>query len=90
MSDGKKCITKKCEDCRLFLDWDMVGPGGLRRQEKHCVVIMLARELPKLIGAVDGCQEASNEARNRTIEFGRAAVETITRMTEKIPLLLEK
>lgn len=84
----KKCICKKCEDCRLFLQWDMVGPGGLRKTENRCAIMVVAQELPMLRGSVDGCQEAANETRNRTLEFGRAAVETLVQIKDNAPKLL--
>lgn len=84
----KKCIAKKCEDCRLYLSWDMEGPEGLRKLESHCAIMILARELPRLRGAVDGAQAASNETRNRVMEFGGAAVETIRQIREIAPKMI--
>ena len=68
----KKCIAKKCEDCRLHLTWDMTNQEGLRNQMSKCVFIVIAEELPRLRGSVDGGQQASNETRNAVLRFGNA------------------
>jgi hypothetical protein len=33
--------------------------------------------MPKILGGIDGCQKASNEARNIIIDFGGATVKAL-------------
>lgn len=68
MAQGNKCICKKCEDCRLYLSWDMESQEGLRKQVYKCAIVVIAEEIPRLRGAVDGLQGGVNEARNRAHE----------------------
>jgi hypothetical protein len=56
------------------MDWDMENKEGLRKQIKKCVFQVLAEEVPRLRGAIDGLQGGVNEARNRSMET-KATVE---------------
>ena len=63
-----KCICKKCEDCRLYLSWILTNDKGEQKVENRCSILMMAEELPRLRGAIDGLQGGVNEARNRSME----------------------
>ena len=75
----KKCICKKCEDCRLYMSWDMETKEGLRQQVQKCVFNVLAEEIPRLRGSIDGLQGGVNEARNRSIETKAAVEENVVK-----------
>jgi hypothetical protein len=70
-----KCICKKCEDCRLYISWDMENSEGLRKQFQACAILVVAQEVPRIRSAIDGLQGGVNEARNRSMET-KDAVET--------------
>lgn len=77
MKPNGKCIAKKCEDCRFFENWDVTDTKtGLRSLEKKCSFEVLFKEIPKIAGSVDGCQRASNEARNRVQCLGDALAQS--------------
>lgn len=64
-----KCFAKKCEDCNWWQPWDItVVNTGLRKIEHKCSIQVMFETLPKLIGSIDGAQEAANQARNRSYE----------------------
>ena len=84
----KKCIAKKCEDCQFYTSWDMVNNEGLRKTNKKCGFEVLFDEIPRIRGAVDGCQTATNETYNKVDSFGNASIETLRMIDEKIPKLL--
>ena len=63
-----KCICKKCEDCRLYISWDMENGEGLRKQFQACAILVVAQEIPRIRCAIDGLQGGVNEARNRAME----------------------
>jgi hypothetical protein len=80
----KKCICRKCSDCKLFVKWDMVNNEGLRKQASKCLLFVLADEIPKIKGSMEGVQADANSARNRAEEtkavvrdFTERAVKTI-------------
>ena len=80
----KKCIAKKCEDCQFYQSWDMTDEKtGLRKLKMECCMQILFEEIPRIRGAIDGCQQASNETRNVVIDFGDKAVKTIQGAIEK-------
>ena len=68
MKPNGKCITSRCERCNFFYDWDMKNDEGLSRIEGKCLFRVLAEEIPRLKGSLDGLQGGVNEARNRSIE----------------------
>ncbi|MHC4639664.1 MAG: hypothetical protein ACYTBV_19525 [Planctomycetota bacterium] len=68
MEPKKKCICKKCDECNFYVSWDMENNEGLRKQMPECLFFVLANEIPKLRGAVDGLQAGVNQARNRSQE----------------------
>jgi len=72
-----KCICKKCEDCRLYLSWILTNDKGEQKVESRCAILMMAEELPRMRGAVDGLQGGVNDARNRAMET-KESVETRT------------
>jgi hypothetical protein len=82
----KKCICKKCEDCRLFRSWIMTNDKGEQKVLTRCDIQVIAEELPKLRGSVDGCQVAANETKNRVLEFGGAA----TRVIASLPNIFKR
>ena len=86
-----KCIAKKCEDCRLYTDFDMTNKEGLRKTVKKCILFVLADEIPRIRGSVDGLQGGVNEARNRSMEtkarvedFGNASVQVLNNINTKL------
>lgn len=83
----KKCICKKCEDCRLFIAWDMTNTDGLRKQQNKCILEVLASEIPKIMGSIDGCQQAANESRNRSNEAKAAVQDFITRTKNTLKVI---
>ena len=73
----KKCICKNCEDCKMFLHWNLVDDKGHQKIEQKCGFQVLFEEIPRIRGAIDGLQGGVNEARNRSIE-ARVATENLT------------
>ena len=82
-----KCICKKCEDCKLFMSFDMTGKDGLRKNIKECVFVILATEIPKIRGAIDGLQTGVNESRNRSMEAKDAVVKNTTNFVHTLKFL---
>lgn len=78
----------ECGDCRFFRQWILTNGHGEQKVEERCGFEVLMDEIPKIRGSVDGCQAASNETRNRVMEFGNAAVETIVQIANSAPKLL--
>jgi len=64
----KKCICENCEDCRLFGSWIMADDKGEKKVVERCNIQVLAEEIPRFRGTVDGVQTAVNESRNRAVE----------------------
>ena len=64
----KKCICKSCDDCRLYLSWILTNDKGEKKVENKCSIIMVAEEIPRFRGSVDGLQSGVNESRNRSME----------------------
>ncbi len=94
MKPNGRCIAKNCEDCNFFYSWDVENTEGLRKQEKECIFRVLADELPRIRGSIDGVQEAANEARNRAMEtkeiaqnFGAACAKAFNITMENVKLL---
>lgn len=67
----------ECDACRFFRMWRLVNDLGQEKFEERCGFEVLMDEIPKFRGSVDGCQQAANETRNRVVEFGTAAVQTL-------------
>lgn len=91
MKPNGKCIARKCEDCNFFYDWDMTNNEGLREVKKRCIFRVLADEIPRIRGSIDGVQEAANESRNRSLEtkgriedLGQAIALSFDRMNNKL------
>lgn len=84
----KKCIAKKCEDCNFFLSWDMQDAKGIRKQMRKCGFEVLFEEIPNLRGSIDGCQQATNETRNKVESFGSASIQTLKAIAGNVPQLL--
>jgi len=96
MSDGftnwtkrnpkRKCISKKCEDCQFFQDWDYTDEkSGLRKIIHRCGIQVLFEEIPLIRQCVTEAQASSDQARNRAVEtkdavidFSAKAVKTIS------------
>ena len=55
----------------------MTNDKGESKTEFKCDIRIIAETLPRLIGSVDGCQKATNETRNRVLEYAEAATEAI-------------
>jgi hypothetical protein len=90
---GRKCLCKKCDDCNFYVWFDLQEtnnglPTGLTKREQRCGLLVLIEEIPRVRGSIDGCQAAANESRNRVVEFGQAAVETLVQIKTNIPKLL--
>ncbi len=86
---SKQCpFGIECNNCRFFRSWIMANDKGEQKVEEKCGLEVLFDEIPRIRGAVDGCQAAANESRNRVMEFGRAAVETLISIKENTPKLL--
>jgi len=86
---GKKCIAQSCEKCNFFRYWNMVDDKDQKAVKQICSFDILFNEIPILKGSVDGCQQATNETRNRVDSFGTAAVDTLKSIATNIPKLLE-
>jgi hypothetical protein len=91
MKPNGKCIARKCEDCNLFYDWHMTNNEGIGKMEKKCVFLVLAEEIPRIRGSIDGVQEAANESRNRAEEtkeriedLGAATMLSLKHMDKKL------
>lgn len=67
----------ECDACRFFRSWILTNDHGEQRVEERCGFEVLMDEIPRIRGSVDGCQQAANETRNRVVEFGTAAVQTL-------------
>ena len=65
---SKKCICKNCEDCKLFIHWNMSDDKGQQKVEQKCGLQVIFEEIPRIRGAIDGLQSGVNEARNRSME----------------------
>ena len=89
MRDQKKrCIAKKCDDCQIFQSWDMKNEEGLRKSIMRCSMQVLFDEIPRILGSIDGCQQATNETYNKVDAYGKASIETLRMIDENIPKLL--
>jgi hypothetical protein len=80
-----KCLCEKCAECALYRLWNVQIKPGENRIERKCSLESIFFILPGIIGSIDGCQAATNETRNQTLEFGRAAVQAINGMAVSIP-----
>ena len=49
----------------------------------------MCEEIPHLRGSVDGCQQATNETRDRVLGFGEASVKTLKNIAKNVPKLLK-
>jgi len=78
----------ECDKCRFFKSWILTSDKGEQKVEERCGLEVLMDEIPRIRGSVDGCQAAANESRNRVVEFGQAAVETLVQIKTNIPKLL--
>jgi hypothetical protein len=78
----------ECVDCRFYKTWIIKDDHGKEAVGERCGFEVLFDEIPRIIGSVDGCQAAANETRNRVMEFGQAAVETLTCIKDNVPKLL--
>jgi len=86
---AKQCpFGAECDNCRFFKPWVMTNDKGEQKVEDRCGFEVLFDEVPRIRGSVDGCQAAANESRNRVMEFGKAAVETLLSIKENAPKLL--
>jgi hypothetical protein len=73
----KKCIAKKCEDCHFFKHWNVGNERGEKKVVQVCSFQVLFDEIPRIRGSIDGVQTATNETRNKVINFSEKAVKTI-------------
>ena len=78
----------ECDKCRFHKSWILTSDKGEQKIEERCGLEVLMDEIPRIRGSVDGCQAAANESRNRVVEFGQAAVETLVQIKTNIPKLL--
>ena len=85
----KKCISKTCDTCNFYRPWDMTDQQtGLRSQVMECSLEVLFKEVPRMRGSIDGCQQATNETHNQVLKFGKASVETLQSIDKNLPKLL--
>ncbi len=73
----KKCIADDCEDCHFFRYWNLIDEKGNAVPKKVCSQDVAFQAIPKLIGSIDGCQEATNETRNTVFKFGQASQDAL-------------
>ena len=66
----------------------MQSDKGEKGVKEICSLDVLFNEIPKLIGSIDGCQQAVNETRNKVEKFGDASVETLKSIATNVPELL--
>lgn len=78
----------ECDNCRFYMSWVLTNDKGEQAVGERCGFEVLFAEIPRLRGSIDGCQTAANESRNRVMEFGKAAVETLISIKENAPKLL--
>lgn len=71
------------------MDWDMTNREGLRKQIKKCVFMVLAEEVPRLRGALDGLQGGVNEARNRSMETKATVEENVVKFVGTLQAIQE-
>lgn len=87
---SKQCpFGIECDSCRFFWNWHIKNEFGKDSFGQRCGFEVLFDEIPRLKGSIDGCQASANETRNRTMEFGQAAVETLMQIKNNVPKLLE-
>ena len=68
--EKKKCPFGKCSKCVWFREFRLTNnETGEIKLFEQCGIEVLLSSIPDISRAVDGCQQASNEARNRTIEL---------------------
>ena len=74
-----KCFAKECVKCNFYRRWRVIvdEKTGLPKEMKKCSFEVYFYTIPKLIGAIDGCQQASNESKNAVLSFGQASVDTL-------------
>ena len=77
---GRKCIASKCEKCNFYRHYNMVNDKGEKAVKEICAFDTLFNELPKILGGIDGCQEATNKTFNKVIAYGQASVAVLDRM----------
>lgn len=70
----------ECDACRFCRSWIMTNDRGEQKVEDRCGLEVLMDEIPRIRGSVDGCQQASNEARNRAAE----AINVVSVFVERI------
>jgi hypothetical protein len=86
---SKQCISADCAQCNFYRPWILTNDRGEQKVENRCSFEMLFEEIPRIRGSVDGCQQASNEARNRVMEFGAACTQTLRAMAEALPAYID-
>lgn len=88
---SKQCpFGVQCDDCRFYRDWIVKSDKGQEAVAQACGFEVLMDEITRIRGSVDGCQAAANESRNRVVEFGQAAVETLIQIKNNVPKLLSE
>jgi hypothetical protein len=66
----------------------MENDKGEKAVKEICSFDILFNEIPKLLGGIDGCQQATNETYNKVDAYGRASVETLQMIDKNAPRLL--
>ncbi|MBW1996422.1 MAG: hypothetical protein JRJ29_00515 [Deltaproteobacteria bacterium] len=74
-----------CEACKWYRYWKLVNEKtGEEKIERKCSIDVLLENIPRIIGAIDGCQAATNQTRNRIEALGRATAEAFQHLDEKV------
>lgn len=70
--EDKICPMLECKECIFWRPFDMKSKDtGEVKRKMRCGVDILLEYIPRIIGAVDGCQAAANESRNYVITLAR-------------------
>ena len=80
----KKCFCRKCAECFFYRYWNLLDEKGNSIPTLVCSIEVLFQNIPKLIGSIDGCQEATNETRNAVFNYGEASVTTLEAISEHL------
>lgn len=62
----------------------MTNNEGLSEMVKRCLFQVLAEEIPRIRGSIDGVQQATNETRNTVFSFGQASAKAFQEVTNHI------
>ncbi len=70
--EDKICPMLECKECIFWRPFDMKNTAtGEVKRKMRCGIDYLIEYVPQIVGAIDGCQESANEARNYVFTMAR-------------------